>query len=102
MKNWTDVNKANATGQYQFQFLPGPYASAIMDESITFDQFAADPDVWFAQEFRGARHKYTSAEMESTWLMIIVQRKVLEAALMIVSGKYKGINQGLRELKIFD
>jgi hypothetical protein len=96
------IQKAEATGQYQFPFINDSAAGiAVRDENISFDQFCKTPENWFAQEYMGKRHKFSLEEMKGFWLCIEVQRKAFKAISMVVSGKYKGINQGLRELGIF-
>jgi len=95
------VKQAEKTGQYQFPFKPSDAASSIMDETKTFEQYISNNENWFAQEYLGKRYKYTLDEMKSTWNCILVQRKYLQAALMVVDGKIIGINQGLRMLNIF-
>ena len=96
------IQKAENTGQYQFPFTINSDAGlAVRNENMTFDQYITNPENWLAQEYLGRRYKYTLEEMNSFWNCVLIQRKVFKAIWMVVDGKNKGINQGLRELGIF-
>ncbi len=96
------IHKAESTGQYQFPFIVESDAGlAVRNENMTFDEYCLNPENWLAQEYLGKRHKFTLNEMRSSWNCVLIQRKKMKAILMVVDGKNKGINQGLRELGIF-
>jgi hypothetical protein len=88
---------AEKTGQYQFPFLDGDLANSVRNSELTFEQYISNEENWFSEK----GYKYTLKEMQSAWSCVLVQRLKLEAALMVVNGKFKGINQGKRLLGIF-
>lgn len=97
----SDVTRAEQTGQYQFPFIKGSFmGNAVMDETVTFQDYISIEENWFAQSYLGQKHKYTSKQMESNWNCILIQRKTLLAAFMVADGKIIGINQGLRMFNI--
>lgn len=95
------VKQAEQTGQYHFPFTQNSFmANAVMNELITFQDYISIEENWFAQMYLGKRYRYTLEEMKSSWDCILIQRKTLLSALMVVDGRFKGINQGLRLFNI--
>lgn len=95
------VKQAEQTGQYHFPFTKNSFvANAVMNELVTFQDYISIEDNWLAQMYLGKRYRYTLEEMKSSWNCILIQRKTLLSALMVVDGKFKGINQGLRLFNI--
>lgn len=95
------VKQAEQTGQYHFPFSQNSFmANAVMDESLTFQDYISIEENWLAQVYLGKRYRYTLEEMKSSWNCILIQRKTLLSAIMVVEGKFKGINQGLRLFNI--
>lgn len=67
------------------------YSNAIIDETITYEQFTTCEDNYLCQEYEGQRHRYTEIEMQSTWNMILFQRQVLSDLLYRLSNSHPNI-----------
>lgn len=44
----------------------------------TKEEYLADEEFWFAQEFEGKRHRYTDQELSSKWEIILLGRAKLQ------------------------
>lgn len=97
------IQKAERTGQYQFPFVPeSSRGLAVRDELVTFNEYCANDENWFAQEYLGKKYRFTLNEMQSFWYCVLIQRKLLKAALMVAEGKFIGINDAKRSVGIFN
>ena len=91
------IEIVNKTGQYSFPFKPNSIsAKAVIDETTTFFEFAGNLNTQYAAEYNGKRYKYTDADKESCWRVILAQRVQYKAALMVARGEIIGINNAIK------
>ena len=94
------IEIVNATGQYSFPFKPNSIsAKAVIDETTSFFEFAGNINTQYAAEYNGKRYKYTDADKESCWRVILAQRVQYKAALMVARGEIIGINNAIKLLE---
>jgi hypothetical protein len=48
------------------------------DYSKSKNDYLADENFWFAQEFKGKRHRYTEKELNSSWEIVVLGRAKLQ------------------------
>jgi hypothetical protein len=60
------------------------------DDSLSKDDYLANPYFQFAQEFEGTRHKYTPEEMEFQWKVILLGRAKLQDCWELYKRKDRG------------
>ena len=72
---------------------------AVLDISITKQDYVNDPRNRFAEEYKGKRHEYSDTELDSRWKCVKCAREKMMAWYLVETGAAIALNPALEMVR---